>query len=876
MRIVACLVAILLLLGTGADAAFFGRGASLGGIPSPGGPTIWSPTDKGAGMTLTAGNLTATGSSTTTWKSVRASTGKFSGKWCYQFHVNAAVSNFNIGFAAADWPNNRSTLGTDDVGQAGIPVSVASAGIAGDGTIRWANQTLAGDAPTTGKTGEICADLDQKPPQFWITSDVTATTGHNGGPRWNGGATADPVGEIGGKQMWLGFGGRVAKAHGNGCCVFPIFESFASDSVTGIFGGFTAPTRFSTWDTAGGEVPVPGPMDPMTMNVANAPTWQPSHSYSLGDRVLAGPAWNGSAYTNGQDLCLFAVKVAGTSGASQAALNTACSSGTAANYGGGENGNIPAQWTGATTVTDGPTWVLLTKVDYVTLTGALNDDPAIWTPSTTFTNSFKWLLKGNDSYRSTYDSGGCTTGLTGPGPGNTNLTGDGTCKWNWTGNITYSSKRNVWPHMVGYPPLTVTNVEQAFYWDTYINIWWGGTQRSQYQCGQNNETIPILAVNHTFMEGDVGYSGYHVGGVIGLPYVFGWNGIVDMQWFRGYYTPPPGDSFRDNMVAGVDPVRYNPAKGTAVYCPASSGELQLVDNGGLWTTAFSAISFTDGWATVRGMQLKSENSSVTGFSITGQFLDGNILDSGNTHVVESVASGMYRDNVIVSRSTDPNCFAIEAKYRVALINNTIVSNGCKAALLTFNSDGINIWGADPDFSAPGGGPAFYGNLILGFQWDHAVGDAFGNGPPSLYWPVATQPFISSGNATSGTDFTQGNTFSPPLSDPFGGVTWYTQSFGGYSSTCGPSNAGPCTGLSAASQLVNPTPGVLFDATLKPTADVKGAGSNISTQLAPTVPVPGFFASVFATEPAMTAPANDVMGTPRPTGQVDIGAYEIPR
>src|SRR5678810_957654 len=59
-----------------------------------------------------------------------------------------------------------------------------------------------------------------------------------------------------------------------------------------------------------------------TINIANAPGWTASTSYALKDRVVAGAGWNGTAYTSGQNLCLFGLTVAGTSGSDATVFNT--------------------------------------------------------------------------------------------------------------------------------------------------------------------------------------------------------------------------------------------------------------------------------------------------------------------------------------------------------------------------------------------------------------------------------------------------------------------------------------------------------------------------------------------------------------------------
>jgi hypothetical protein len=143
----------------------------------------------------------------------------------------------------------------------------------------------------------------------------------------------------------------------------------------------------------------------VTVNVANAPGWQSSHSYALKDRVVAGAGWNGTTYTSGSALCVFAVTVGGTGGSDPTVFNTACASGTPAGVGGGLDGSIPAGWSGASTVTDGGvTWALLAVVDYVTITGFGCDDARNWAQSTTY-QFIDSVVNGGHCYTNRADPG---------------------------------------------------------------------------------------------------------------------------------------------------------------------------------------------------------------------------------------------------------------------------------------------------------------------------------------------------------------------------------------------------------------------------------------------------------------------------------------
>src|SRR5436190_743276 len=105
-------------------------------------------------------------------------------------------------------------------------------------------------------------------------------------------------------------------------------------------------------------------------------------------------------------------------------------------------------------------------------------------------------------------------------------------------------------------------------------------------------------------------------------------------------------------------------------------------------------------------------------------------------------------------------------------------------------------------------PADYNNLIFGFAADQGDGVPYAN-----YWDTTLNPYISAGNATDISDFTQGGIILDTTTDIThdGGISrgpFYSHSFGGYNSTCGPSN-NPCTGLNASDVFVNATVGPSF-------------------------------------------------------------------
>lgn len=75
----------------------------------------WNPDDKGSNITLSNGNLTAT-STSTGWKSVRATVGKLSGKWYWEIKIDVAATVFNAIGAATSSASLNLFVGGDSYG----------------------------------------------------------------------------------------------------------------------------------------------------------------------------------------------------------------------------------------------------------------------------------------------------------------------------------------------------------------------------------------------------------------------------------------------------------------------------------------------------------------------------------------------------------------------------------------------------------------------------------------------------------------------------------------------------------------------------------------------------------------------------------------
>jgi hypothetical protein len=284
------------------------------------------------------------------------------------------------------------------------------------------------------------------------------------------------------------------------------FNFDASATLDAIIGSGGPGPIYRPWNTSGGAPSVPGPLNPMIQNVANAPAWQQNTAYTSfpnDDRVLAGSAYNPGTglFTNGQPLYLWAVASGGggTSGNNSTYAGhfgtapcpvPANAGGTVAPGGYNDSSGIAA-WNAATHVTDGGvTWVCLTSVDYNTFTGALEDDPVSWAPSTGYyVNQFIVTAAGNAymqiAHPATYPNAvACTSGLTAPsgtvfGGGSS----DGSRSWVYEGTVGYTSRMNVLGHQINSywaNSGAIANVPQHN-WLTYTRLWWGGDAKQIYQ-----------------------------------------------------------------------------------------------------------------------------------------------------------------------------------------------------------------------------------------------------------------------------------------------------------------------------------------------------------------------------------------------------------
>ena len=294
------------------------------------------------GLTITATSVCGGG--------CEANTIKY-GKWYYTVTPNPVGWTGGYGIGAPGWSTSsvaNSILICDDPNSAGYQINAARnpANVISFGTNRL-DSSATGVAYTPGKTIAVVINMDTDPNQFWITPDVTDTTGCGGGPVWNGSNTSSPV------------PARVATAHypcggpGTGGDPFkgptsgetglayytagtkPVmvgqnyvgatnvtFDFGANATLDALIGSGGAGPTYRNWNVDGGDGGNPGPNHPQTRNVSNAPAWQQSTSYpSFGYRMLAGPAWIPSSSFTTTTYHAFGDSITQGAGASNPATN---------------------------------------------------------------------------------------------------------------------------------------------------------------------------------------------------------------------------------------------------------------------------------------------------------------------------------------------------------------------------------------------------------------------------------------------------------------------------------------------------------------------------------------------------------------------------
>jgi hypothetical protein len=146
--------------------------------------TTWNPSDKGAAVSLSGGNLVATGNSAGVYGTVRSTTSKPSGKWYFEitFAFSTDIADAGGGFANAS-ASKTNYLGGDSHGVGAYSYS------SGTGSRLWTNNASFFDPGTQILSGAVIGfalDLDNK--LVWYRS---------GAGIWNNNATYAPGGSGG-------------------------------------------------------------------------------------------------------------------------------------------------------------------------------------------------------------------------------------------------------------------------------------------------------------------------------------------------------------------------------------------------------------------------------------------------------------------------------------------------------------------------------------------------------------------------------------------------------------------------------------------------------------------------------------------------------
>jgi hypothetical protein len=555
-----------------------------------------------------------------------------------------------------------------------------------------------------------------------------------------------------------------------------------------------------------------------TINIANAPEWQQSHAYIVGDRVVAGPALViPSTYTNGSNLYLWAVD-AGGGGTSSGSGNGPQTCTTPAGTGG-----IPtATWAGATRVTDGGvSFVCLTKVDYVTITGFGCDDARNWVTGTVY-HLIDSVVRSGHCYTNNVVFNGTDPCTSGSGPTGTTFNSpviDNGCRWWYEGDVIYSSQANRLPHQLyneagGYIIQYAQNVT--------VQLWWGGNQRTHYGPGQPGELSPLQIHWHSDYTGE--YAMFCIDGTTditncvsaGVPYVV-------------TYSPAPGDGLKDNCPPSSCPLRYDETKGVAIFNNAAPGA-----NG-----AAETLNLGDSYTQLTGLQIQSTQSAALPTTTNGGDYALGPSNTNGVHIKQSILIGAsagvvscdYDCNIdnslLILNSSTTDAIIAYFKYQAAIHDSTFICAGGAT-----NSTAIG----QRNFLGANTAPPWNNNLILGCVNNYAV---------ALVGTAPSGANNATDNANSG-----GGTFS----DLWLGSTLTITAMPGVA----------LSGITAANQLVNPTVGGSFDGRVKNTgADIYGAGATFSFSQSGSQSMAVY---------SPVTPGLDILGTTRPvSGRYDIGA-----
>lgn len=386
--------------------------------------------------------------------------------------------------------------------------------------------------------------------------------------------------------------------------------------------------------------------------IHNASGWKSNTNYSPATgpktRVNNGPGWNPAtnSYVPGQPLAAYEL------------TSDTCISGSA----GGPSG------TGAGIADGTCTWKYLSTTDYISITGWEKDAPA-WQAGPY--NYFAIVAAGSPlrAY-SLQDTAGCansTAAPTGNAVGVVVTMPDG-CKWQWRGDIIYTSGASRIPHQTYVNGNTQTATIRMVN-DHKAELW----NDREYIAGQNGEANPIKVQYHN----DHRYEG---GLLVGCSTTRCPHIIV---------TTAAGESFRDSVLP-TDPLTgYDLTKGVAIRNTTKDQ----------WPYPAAGLSVGDNYVDITGLQIKADL--------------GTAIDGKNTY-----ANYMSIDNSIMHGGASPTVggttkAGVSVDYAVVISNSLIVSGGRFGAYFKYPGFLINstVVGVSPGNNLAG--------VHSGWNWNTA-------------------------------------------------------------------------------------------------------------------------------------------------------------
>jgi len=140
-------------------------------------PVTWNPNDKGSGVVLSNGNLTAVGGGNGAWQSLRATGGMISGKTYWEVTINSAY--YSCDQASVGFGNDSATL-NNYMGADGNACGYGSHTTLG-ASIACGGITLKSSLPmfSAGDTIGIALDVDNKTASFYRNNSLLASINYN-------------------------------------------------------------------------------------------------------------------------------------------------------------------------------------------------------------------------------------------------------------------------------------------------------------------------------------------------------------------------------------------------------------------------------------------------------------------------------------------------------------------------------------------------------------------------------------------------------------------------------------------------------------------------------------------------------------------------